>query len=123
MEIALDTMIVNVTNVGSDPSLSSGVLVSSNLQREVCPFCDTPNCNYDCDGSVSEFDDSDDEDELLPEMEEEVADRLRYNHALDVIESLVLSICVQSRGVIDTIALKEILNPAIQTTLDKLGSR
>ncbi len=120
MEIVLDTMTVNVISVGSEPSLSSGVLVGTNLEREHCPFCDTPNCNFDCDGSKAEFLDS---PSFPVETEEEVAARLEYNHALDVIESLVLSICVQSRGVVDTIALKEILNPAIQTTLDKLGSR
>lgn len=122
MEIVLDTMIVNVTNVGSDPSLSSGVLVGTDLEREHCPFCDTPNCNFDCDGSKAEFLEPD-SSELPLQTEEEVLDRLKYNHALDVIESLALAICVQSRGVIDTIALKEILNPAIQTTLDKIGNQ
>lgn len=114
MEIVLDTMVVNV------PSLNIGVLTGSNLQREHCPHCDTPDCDLDCDGSVAEFED------VTPhpvETDEERVDRLKYNYALDVIEALTLAVVVQSRGVIDTIALKAILNPAIKTVLDKIGNQ
>lgn len=108
MEIVLDTMTINV------PSLNIGVLISSNLQREHCPHCDTPDCDLDCDESVSEYE---------VETDEERAERLKFNHAMDVIEAMTLAIVVQSRGVIDTIALKEILNPAIKTVLDKIGNQ
>jgi hypothetical protein len=114
MEIVLDTMVVNV------PQLNIGVLTGSNLQREHCPHCDTPDCDLDCDGSVAEFED------VTPhpvETDEERVDRLKYNYALDVIEALTLAVVVQSRGVIDTIALKAILNPAIKTVLDKIGNQ
>lgn len=114
MEIVLDTMTINV------PSLNIGVLISSNLQREHCPHCDTPDCDLDCDGSLAEFEDVLDHP---VETDEERAERLKFNHTMDVIEAMTLAIVVQSRGVIDTIALKEILNPAIKTVLDKIGNQ
>lgn len=118
MEIVLDTMTINV------PSPNIGVLTGSNLHREHCPHCDTPDCDLDCDGSLAEFED------VAPhpiETDEERIERHKFNHAMDVVEAMTLAVTLaivaQSRGVIDTIALKEILNPAIKTVLDKIGNQ
>jgi len=97
-----------------------GSIWSSTLEPEHCPHCDTPNCNYSCDGSKAEYLDG---SELELESEEEVLNRLKYNYSLDVIESLMLGILVHavSKG-LDIEALKPVLDSAIQTTLDKIGN-
>ena len=109
VHIALKTMVLRVENGG-------GVVWTSNLERDVCPHCDTPECNYSCDHSKAEGEAI----SLEMQTEEQVADRLKYNFALDVIESLVLSIAINSQGVVDTETLQKILDLSIETTLDKI---
>lgn len=113
-------MLINFDAISIE-ELSGGTLQiwSSNLERERCPHCDTPNCNYSCDLSVAVFEDGS-TDPL--ESEEEVLERLKYNHALDVIESMVLAFTAASKGVIDTIALKDIVNRTVPIVLDSIGN-
>lgn len=60
---------------------SAGSITSS--LKDLCPYCQLPDCYADCDGSQGDI------DEL--ESDEEMENRSRWNETIDVIESLVLA--------------------------------
>lgn len=64
--------------------------INSSLERETCPFCNSPTCTFQCDGSKIEYEECDDENDIA-ENEEEVRRRLQYNAVLDCVESMVLA--------------------------------
>lgn len=95
-----------------------GGAIESRLVRETCPFCETPNCFYDCDGSQGAF--------SQPELQEEneVLSRHRYNFALDAIESYTLALVIalnEKTGLTAIGTLQSAINEAISTTLDTIG--
>jgi hypothetical protein len=95
-------------------SFGKGGRIETDLERETCPFCGSSDCCFSCDGSVSHFEKEEDK----TESEEEVATRIKFNGALDGIESLLLSLC--SADLLKSEDPK--VNEALQTTLDAIAN-
>ena len=102
------------------PSESKAFIWGSDLERDVCPFCDTATCFYDCDGSKAEFEDGSNPDET----EEEIISRAKYNASLDVVESLTLALVssLKAHQIVIEDDLKTALEEAFQTTVDAMGN-
>ena len=92
----------------------SAVLVSSVLDRAICPSCSQPDCVNDCDGSQGA-------DEANDENEYDAVARQRYNAGVDSVESLILALV--GEGVLFGSEESRAVNNAIQSCLDKLGQQ
>jgi len=55
-----------------------GAMLTSDLEREVCPFCSKADCCYNCDESTAG-------------KEDDVEGRIRFNGVLDGIEAMILA--------------------------------
>lgn len=85
-----------------------GASINTDIDRMVCPSCGCADCVFSCDGSQGA-------DENNGEDEEDVADRVGYNGALDGLESFLMALVAS--GVINQSEDPRV-NEAIQTTLD-----
>ena len=83
--------------------------ITSDLEREVCPACGQELCCFNCDGSQSG----------AYESEGEVADRLRFNGALDALESMLFAAAM---GGFITTSEDPKWNKIIDTVLDAIGN-
>lgn len=63
-----------------------GGSITSDLQRETCPYCGMADCCFSCDESQACGLNANDDDPA-----DGVAGRLKFNGALDAVESLVLA--------------------------------
>jgi len=92
------------------------------LERDTCPHCDNPNCNFECDESQVAFDDTSNPDA----MEQEVVDRHKVNFALDVVESYTTALVASlEKGGWDTneAAVKNMIAEAVETTVDAISNQ
>lgn len=60
---------------------NGGAMLTSDLERETCPFCGEASCCYSCDEST----------EAHTGEDEDVAARMSFNGVLDGIEALILA--------------------------------
>ncbi|MCE9554679.1 MAG: hypothetical protein K8T91_15085 [Planctomycetes bacterium] len=81
--IPLDAFGIKITLAGNQGT------IRSDLERQVCPFCGLPDCCYHCDEAAAGGFGK--EAEKIAESEAEIVDRLKFNGALDAVESLVLA--------------------------------
>lgn len=94
------------------------------IERETCPFCSQPDCDYDCDYSVAVFDEDDDQPASIKvQTESEVSARLKTNFGFDVLESFALAITssLYSRNLLND-ETKAALTESIQSTYDAIGN-
>lgn len=100
--------------------VEGGSSISSELDLEVCPFCDTSTCFYDCDGSKAEFEDGNDPDET----EDEIFGRAKYNASISAVESLTLALvsAFDVRDIAVEGKLKEAFEEALQTSIYAIGN-
>ena len=89
--------------------LDGGGSITSDL-HENCPCCGNPDCHFDCDESKAE--DS-------PESEEDVAERIAWNHYCDGLESLILALACAGYDVTDS-KFQEAIQTAINAGANNL---
>jgi len=102
-----------------DTDGEGGGSIVSDLDREVCPHCDTSNCFYSCDGSKAEYT-HDAYNPSASESEDEIIARAEYNTALNTIESFTLALvnAFEQKGTPVEGHIKLVVEEAIETALD-----
>lgn len=107
-------------NIGEDIVIHLGYdnskcEIESYIERESCCHCGIPDCCYRCDMSIANMQNP--VSKLHGDPENEVAQRLMFNGALDGIESLILSCAVAGIDV-ESVAFQE----ALETSLESIGN-
>jgi hypothetical protein len=111
---------IQVTLMEPDPDTDGAYIygscaIETSLERETCEHCGEEDCCYSCDLSVAQMQDA--TSKLEGDPEEQVAGRLKYNGALDGMESLILAL--GAAGVdIESPAFQE----AVETALNAIGN-
>ena len=113
MKVELEKFTITATKQGG------GAIENSLLERETCPFCGLPNCNYSCDESQAGG--FSDEAKANEESDADVLERLNFNAGLEVMENFTLALVCAFHRRNMTIPV-DVINEAIATTLDTMGS-
>ena len=105
--IKLDAFGIEITLDGKGGS------ITSDLERETCPYCGSHDCCFSCDESqAGGFNGSEDE------PKDDVMGRLQFNGALDALESLILAHACAGIAVNSPAYLE-----GIETTVTALGNQ
>ena len=88
--------------------------VDSNLERQVCNGCGQPDCCYQCDNSQGV------DADLENNEEDEVAARLKWNGAVDAIESFILAAACAGID-IDTPVFLEAIESTFEAISNNVG--
>ena len=104
------TQTVDINGLFFKIGYASGEAAVDSDLKQLCPYCDTAECYADCDGSKGDIDGL--------ESQEDMENRIRYNSAIDGIESFLMAI--YARGVV---LPDDVLREALQTVSDALDNQ
>ena len=106
----MKTIVLDSYGIKIELEDTGGGIISSDL-KEVCPYCNDPNCDFDCPDALERASDRDFEEQI--DKNQELQDSKTYNHMMDAIESMILAHAVAGVDV-TTPAYLEGIETAVQ---------